>query len=772
MLGAALAYARMRWRIFPLHGIVNGRCTCGKPHPDGKGAGKHPRTKQGFKEATNDPEQIRKWFTRWPDANIGIATGSGLVVIDIDGAAGAAEFKALVAAHGPPPATLIAQTGNGAHAFYLARADSPEIRSSARGSVHVRGEGGYVVAAPSRHASGRTYRWVRKNPLAILPDWLRQWSQGYEISETRGQPSTQALQALGQIPTYLQNSQSTQPDVAKNLEEALRTVHSPSEEARLASALQAIPVKSCSYEDFYKIGMALKELDWERSDGTDIAFGLWDAWCSQSEHYNPAGLEFKWKSFGRRSGITLGTVYHLAHQHGWNGGLPSPQGYGATSPLRQGASAARPDPPARPLGADTPAGLNGHALNGADGSHALPAAFVAASQAIVWPDVNEHGAPKSTCANTTVAVMQLGISCRKDLFHEKFLVDGEPINAWAGEMSDDVVQMIRRTVRYRFGFDPKAENTRDACTHLCLDNQFNPVQDYLASLRWDGVPRIETWLTRYMNAPDTELNRVIGRITLVAAARRARYPGTKFDQIIVFESREGKGKSTAIEILAGSGCFSDQHILGVPSREQQEAMSGVWLYEIADMTGMKKTDIEQVKAFASRKVDRARPAYGRYRVDRPRVTILFATTNDSEYLKSQTGNRRFWPVVTGHVDLDGLRLDRDQIWAEAAACEARGDSIGLPERLWAAASSEQEKRMETDSWQDCIVNYLAQTGKTDTTTHEVLVDNQFMRMEPSRIGRTEQMRAGNVLRQLGFEPYKKWCGTHTQNRYRKEEKAR
>lgn len=511
--------------------------------------------------------------------------------------------------------------------------------------------------------------------------------------------------------------------------EALKTVWTASEQVRLISALSAIDVKICGYEDFLRVGMALKELDWERSDGTSIAFDIWDEWCRQSEHYNQAGLEFKWRSF-RRTGVTVGTIYHLAQQHGWNGGAPAPLGAAVT-----------PGPQL---------GLNGHA----NGAQALPAAF-GEQQPIFWPDRDDEGRPKATCTNSTVAIKALGISCKKDLFHEKFLVAGEPINAWAGDMSDDVIQMIRKTIRYRFGFDPKVENTRDACTQLCLEHQFDPVCDYLDALIWDGTPRLGNWLVRYMGAPDTELNRTIGRLTLIAAVRRAYDPGAKFDQIVVLESVEGKGKSTAIEILAGKDNFSDQHIMGIAGREQQEAMTGVWLYEIADLTGMKKTEVEQVKAFASRKVDRARPAYGRFRVDRPRRTIFFATTNDSEYLKSESGNRRFWPVVVGRIDLDALRRDRDQIWAEAAVCEARGDSSVLPERLWKAAGEEQIHRKEVDAWLDPISNYLNLKQPEDVGIMDVLVDNQFLQLRPGEVGQREQNRAASVLRSLSFVRFQK-----------------
>ena len=177
------------------------------------------------------------------------------------------------------------------------------------------------------------------------------------------------------------------------------------------------------------------------------------------------------------------------------------------------------------------------------------------------------------------------------------------------------------------------------------------------ALQWDGVERIGEWLTTYLGAKNTELNRAVGRIALIAQVRRARSPGCKFDQIIVLESPEGKDKSTALLTLAGGPeNFSDQTILGQGDRDQQEALRGVWLYEIADLSNIRKAEVEDVKAFASRTHDRARPAYGRFRVDLPRRGVIWATTNNSEYLKSQTGNRRFWPIevaVTKPIDVEG-----------------------------------------------------------------------------------------------------------------------
>src|SRR5262249_42139265 len=154
---------------------------------------------------------------------------------------------------------------------------------------------------------------------------------------------------------------------------------------------------------------------------------------------------------------------------------------------------------------------------------------------------------------------------------------------------------------------------------------------------WDGKKRIDTWVIIYLDCKDTPLNRAIGRLVLIAACRRARQPGCKFDNITVLEGPEGTNKSTAIRILAGDENFSDQSILGASDKEVQEQLEGIWMHENADLAGMVRAEVERVKAFASRQVDRARPAYGRVREDRQRRSIEWGTTNNKEYLLGQTG---------------------------------------------------------------------------------------------------------------------------------------
>src|SRR5262249_61174474 len=124
-----------------------------------------------------------------------------------------------------------------------------------------------------------------------------------------------------------------------------------------------------------------------------------------------------------------------------------------------------------------------------------------------------------------------------------------------------------------------------------------------------------------------------------------------------------------------------------------EAVSGHWIVEVSELQGMRKSDIDKVKAFLSRNTDRARMSYDRTVTEARRQCVIIGTTNSEQYLRDLTGNRRFWPVRIERFDLEELKRDRDQLWAEAATREATGDSVHLPERLWAAAAKEQQQRV-------------------------------------------------------------------------------
>lgn len=402
--------------------------------------------------------------------------------------------------------------------------------------------------------------------------------------------------------------------------------------------------------------------------------------------------------------------------------------------------------------------------------------FVGPNGELSWPDVKKgwdgQFVPKASCANARVAILALEIDCCHDVFHDKKVVGGHAIEQWAGELSDDACQMLRVRIQKHFGFDPGRENVHDAAIQLCLHGQFDPVLDYLDGLSWDGKARLDRWLIDYLGAENTELNRVIGRLALVAAVRRARQPGCKFDQIIVLEGVEGTEKSTAIVTMAGEENFSDQTILGLNEKSHMELIKGKWLYEIADLAGMRRGEVEAVKAFASRRTDRGRPAYGRHVVEQPRRCVFFATTNDNSYLKSQTGNRRFWPVKTGRIAIDALRRDRDQLWAEAAQAEAAGKSIKLPERLWSTARVEQDKRLEHDPWDDILdgakgeIWPLLQGDEERISSCDLLLS--YLKIPAERVTKEAEKKLAKCMRRLGWDgPDKMQIGAKPQRGYRR-----
>jgi hypothetical protein len=333
-----------------------------------------------------------------------------------------------------------------------------------------------------------------------------------------------------------------------------------------------------------------------------------------------------------------------------------------------------------------------------------------------WRERYVTGYPKASLHNARLAIEAIGVHCSLDTFHSRMLMGRsaaasprERLLPFFGLVTDGTIAALRVWLSNSFGLDFTEKHVRDAVFTLCHENAFDPVVDMLdeAQANWDGVARIDRMAVDYFNAENTELARTFVRLTMIAAVRRARSPGCKFDTILTMESPEGLNKSSAWAVLAGEGNFSDVPILGRGAREVMEHLADIWIHENSELVGIGKAETEAVKAFASRQVDRARPAYGRFLVDQPRHSIEVATTNAAEYLLSMTGNRRFWPVkILGPIDLAKLRAARLQLWGEAAACEARGDSITLDPALWGLAAAEQEARRVEHPWEAKLVQML------------------------------------------------------------------
>lgn len=238
-------------------------------------------------------------------------------------------------------------------------------------------------------------------------------------------------------------------------------------------------------------------------------------------------------------------------------------------------------------------------------------------------------------------------------------------------MSDERLAEIRFTVAYASnGKEPSKEKIADAVALIGERRAYHPVRDYLNSLQWDGIGRLNGWLAEYFGVEDTPLNRALGRKILCAAVRRVLQPGCKFDAMLVLQGAQDLGKSSAIRALSHDPAwFTDQLEVGADPKVTIEKTAGAWIVEMPELDGLGRRDTNRVKSFITTTHDRARLAYSRYAATRARQFVLFGTTNESHYLTDTTGNRRFWIVRVRKADAAGIVADRDQLWAEAVQAQ-------------------------------------------------------------------------------------------------------
>lgn len=310
----------------------------------------------------------------------------------------------------------------------------------------------------------------------------------------------------------------------------------------------------------------------------------------------------------------------------------------------------------------------------------------------------------------------------------------------------------------------KRTTVEDAMLASASANRFHPVRDWLATLRWDGVERITTWLQTAFGSPDDEYHRAVGTKFLIAAVRRVRDPGVKFDHMPVLEGAQGLGKSSACRALFGAHWFSDAVPADLTSKDAALALNGVWGLEFAEIEHLIRAEVETIKAFLSRQVDRYRPPYGKAFVERPRQVVLIGTTNSNDYLRDSSGNRRIWPVVCTYADAEWVASNRDQLWAEAQVREASGEAIWLDDsEVRNAAAQQQAARMTEDVWTDPVLSALM--NGTPPNVRSIL---DAMNIPRERQGKREEMRVASILRADGYGRVISWEGGKTVRRWSKD----
>jgi predicted P-loop ATPase len=349
-----------------------------------------------------------------------------------------------------------------------------------------------------------------------------------------------------------------------------------------------------------------------------------------------------------------------------------------------------------------------------------------------------------------------------------------PVTAIVGQEIEDTFDTEAIRWLERQGIFGKPDMIRRIVDLLARRNPFHPVLDYLRSLPpWDGTKRIATWLIDYCQVEHSEFAKAVGEKFLIAAVARVREPGAKVDNLLVLEGPQGIGKSSVPRILAGGDWFTDQ-LSEMGGKDCSMQLRGRWLIELSELDALNRVETARAKAFFSQQTERFRLPYGSRLVEIKRQCVFMGTTNADTWLKDETGNRRYWPVrCRGPIDLDALRRDRDQLWAEALAAYESGVKWWLdnPEAI-AEAAEEQRGRFEDDPWQESVITYAEQEADDDCS---VSITQILLRIgvELQNQDQAKRNRVARCLKSAGLERWHKRVGKNPEGkdlfewRYRK-----
>ncbi|QGX98293.1 hypothetical protein EI983_08350 [Roseovarius faecimaris] len=336
-----------------------------------------------------------------------------------------------------------------------------------------------------------------------------------------------------------------------------------------------------------------------------------------------------------------------------------------------------------------------------------------------------------------------------------------------GEIDDEAISLARIALEARGLKTVGKELVADAIRAVAKKLSYHPIRDHLNALRWDGEPRLDTWLIRLSGAEDTPYTRAVSRKFPIQMVARVMKPGCKADYTMVWSGEQGQDKSKACRILAGAEYFSDTLPSIRGSKEEAlRHLQGLWLVELAELAPSFKADQEDQKAFLSGSVDRVRLPYARFPQSFRRQCVFIGTTNEDQFLKDPTGGRRYWPVAIRQVfDTEGLEKERDQLFAEATHAFNEGEEWWLDREFEAEhVKPVQAAAYEEDSWAMKIGPWLDKPAfdedddtpspkKDETTVAEVLSD--ALGIPAGQQTRANQNRAAANLRTLG------WTKHHT-----------
>lgn len=666
-----------------------------------KSPGKQPISNSWQKrDKPEDPSLYR------PGCNLGLRTGMQpigvfLVCLDVD-CPDVAELEKL-APGSDWPATLVARSGRnggGYHFLYSWPSGLPYPRNGVKLSgtlIDIRSEGGQFVVAPSTHPdSGLQYTWITDSDIAELPVGIAEnilsIQNEIKVSGTGARPNASVVSATSSVAA---SSETDLFDIsASRFKTLLRRLSNRNSNTALAfeNMLHNRPIAESGHRD---------------DTITRMCFAL----AQEVPNANPDSIA---KHFEESLSLLA-----------------------AISPFSAPC----------------------------DVSAKFRSACAKLSQAI--PEVqlltSQNGNPV-TCIHNVMQVMRFDKSITGRFAYNKFsecVVINRPLpwdkdqdpNHYPRSFCDEDTTHLAQYLMQHHRLNASTSMIFESLKAVSRDNEFHPVQEYLLDLHWDGVPRLSSWLQQVTGCIDSDYTRKIFKWWMMSAVMRVASPGCQADYCLILEGPQGAGKSQLLKALAGRDWFTDE-CSDFASKDASIDIAGKWIIELAELATVQGAkDQNVVKRFVTRSIDRHRPPFGRVSIDIPRQCVFAGTTNDSEYLIDTTGNRRFWPVAIGveEIDIEQVRADRDQLWAEAAYRVSTGEVYWPSTKAERDAfEAEVESRRIVDSLEDKITAWLEDpvgySGQRLSTAW--FFENVLCLEQPKR---SDDARLNAILRRLGWE---------------------
>jgi hypothetical protein len=724
LLEVVLAYARRGWRVFPLHTATNTGCSCGKDC--GKDRGKHPRVKDWPHVATTDPEQIRRWWTRWRAANIAILAGDGLIIVDIDPRNGGdLTIEDLEAEHGKFPETVESVTGSGGrHLFYQHSGAKCQRWPATLGpGVDIKADGGYVVAPPSLHASGQRYEWEATShpddvPIAPLPAWFPIHKDIPTETHDPFQPHT--TEAGDGTPGNDFNQRATVEEIRAILtrhgwivaehRDGVDYLRRPGKQAGSHSATLGAVAPNI----FYCFSTNGHPFEAHHGYKPFSVYGL----LEHAGDFKAAAKVLADAGYGRQRD------YDVTNDNG----QPHDEFDGEV-----GDTSTKDDMPGEQ--ADAAAGEEHHHAKNGDGQQRKRRTRLI---------LNHQKKPVPCQHNSLIWLEQTKIAAKisMDTFRQVILIGDEVIG------DHTIIEHVRR-IEAQWLVPWKKAYAHDALISVASRKKFSSLKNWLESLRWDNTPRVNHFFHRYYQSEGGDYAAACGRVFFFSAVARAYEPGCQADVMVTLIGKQGIGKSRSLaELVPTFDWYTDDLGGDLYDRKAGEGLQGKWIIEFGEFERINRATLETVKAFLSRRVDHYRPPYGRIPADFPRQCVFVGTTNKDQPLQD-IENRRFMPLWCEGPVKTIDPATRDQLWAEAVSRYKAGEKWWITEpHILAVVSQQQDNARQHDEWEQILKEWLDRSKAQNVTINTAAA---HLNITEDRLDKSTQTRLGLVLKALGYQ---------------------